>query len=80
MLKDFKEKTIENHYLVRAAMVTHLVNTYIPKSEMDLSKSRTSSLEIKCSELETLVQAQKELIDNNVTGLGNLRKDFNAKK
>ena len=79
VLKDFKEKKIGNHYLVRAAMVNHLFNTYLPKSEMDLSKSDTSSLEIKCNELENIVKVQKKLIDNNTTALGNLRKEV-AKK
>ena len=67
VLKDFKEKKIENHHLLWAAMVTHLFNTYIPKSEMDLSKLNTSSLEIKCNKLENIVKVQNKLIDNNAT-------------
>ena len=50
VLKDFKEKMIENHHLVRAAMVTYLFNTYTPKLEMDLSKSDNFLLKIKCNE------------------------------
>ena len=56
-------------------MVTHLFNTYIPKSEMDLLKLNTSLLEIKCNELESTLRAQKKLIDINTTALGNLRKE-----
>ena len=61
-------------------MVTHLFNTYIPKSEMDLLKSNTSSLEIRCNELYTLVRAQRKLIDDNTTALGNLKKELRDKK
>ena len=57
VLKDYWDKMIENHHLVRASMVTHLFNTYIPKSELDLTKSNTSLLEIKCNELDTLAKA-----------------------
>ena len=57
--------------------MTHLFNTYIPKSELDSTKSKTSSLEIKCNELDILVKAQKNVVDNNSTALGNLRKDLN---
>ena len=48
---------------------------------MDLLKSNTSSLEItKCNELDTLVEAQRKLIDNNATGLRNLKKELRDKK
>ena len=50
-----------------------MFNTYIPKSELDLTKSNTSLLEIKCNELDTLVKAQRKVVDNNSTTLGNLR-------
>ena len=79
MLKDFKEEMIKNHHFVWAAMVTHLFNTYIPKSEMDFSKLNTSSLEIKSNELGNTVKAQKKLTDSNATTLRNLRKEV-AKK
>ena len=46
---------------------------------MDVLKLNTSSLEIKCNEMEKTVKAQKKLIDNNATALGNLRKEV-AKK
>ena len=75
VLKDFKVKMTENHHIVWAAMVTHLFNTYIPKSEMDLSKSTTSLLEIKSNELESTVRAQKKLVDINATAVGNMRKE-----
>ena len=55
-----------------------MFNTYIPKSELDLTKSNTSLLEIKCNELDTLVKAQRKVVDNNSTALGNLRKDING--
>ena len=75
VLKDFKVKMTENHHLVRAATATHLFITYIPKSEMDLSKLNTSLLGIKFNELESTVQAQKKLIDINATAVENLRKE-----
>ena len=69
VLKDFREEMIENHHPVPEAMVTHLFNTCITKSEIDLSKLNTSSLEIKCNELESTVKLQKKLIDNNANTL-----------
>ena len=51
-------------------MVTQLFNTYIPKSELDLTKSNTSMLEIKCNELDALVKAHRKLVDNNSNALG----------
>ena len=80
VLKDSKVKMIENHYLVRIAMVTHLFNTYISKSDMNFSKLNTSSLEIKCNELESTVRAQKKLTDINATAVGNLRKEVAKEK
>ena len=59
-------------------MVTHFFNTYISKSELDLTKSNTSSLEIKCNELDALVGAQRKVVDNNSNALGNLRKDLSG--
>ena len=59
-------------------MVTHLFNTYILKSELDLIKSNTLTLEIKCNELNALVKAQRKAVDNNWTALGDLRKDLSG--
>ena len=59
-------------------MVTQLFNTYIPKSELDLTNSNISSLKIKYNELDTLVKAQKKVVDGNSTALGNLKKDLNG--
>ena len=53
-------------------MVTHLVNTYTPKTELELAKSSTASLEIKCNKLDSLVAARRKLIDANSTAVGNL--------
>ena len=77
VLSDFQDKMIENHHLVRASMVAHLFNTYVPKSELDLTKSSNSSLEIKCNELDALLKAQRKLIDSNLTGMGNFKRDLN---
>ena len=59
-------------------MGTHLFNTYIPKSELDLTKSNTLLLEIKCNELDALVKAQRKVVDNNSNALGNLKKDLSG--
>ena len=59
-------------------MMTHFFNTYIPKSELDLTKSNTSSLEIKYNELDALVKAQKKVSDNSLNALGDLRKDLSG--
>ena len=55
-----------------------MLNTYILKSELDLTKSNTSLLEIKCNELDALVKAQKKAVDNNSNALRNLRKDISG--
>ena len=59
-------------------MVTYLSNTYIPKLELDLTKSNTLSFEIKCNELDTIIKAQRKVVYHNSTALGNLRKDLNG--
>ena len=59
-------------------MVTHLFNTYILKSELDLTKLNTLSLEIKYNELDALVKANRKLVDNNSNALGNLRNDLSG--
>ena len=59
-------------------MVTHLFNTCILKSELDLTKSSTLLLEIKCNEMDALVKAQWKAVDNNWNALGNLRKDLSG--
>ena len=53
-------------------MVTHLFNTYIPKTEFELAKSSTSSLEIKYNDLDKLLAAYRKLINTNSTAVGNL--------
>ena len=77
VLTDFWDKMIENHHLVCVSMVAHLFNTYVPKSELDLTKSSNSSLEIKCNKLDGLLKGQRKLIDINSTAVGNLRRDIN---
>ena len=57
-------------------MVTHLFNTYIPKSELDLEKLSTLSLEIKCNELDKLILVQMKLIDANSTVVENLKREM----
>ena len=59
-------------------MGTHLFNTYIPKSELDLTKPNTLLLEIKCNELDALVKAQRKVVGNNSNALGNLEKDLSG--
>ena len=51
---DYQDKMIKNHHLVCASMVTHLFNSYIPKLDLDLTKSNTLSLEIKYNVLDAL--------------------------
>ena len=60
VIKEFKEALTENHNLICSSMVSHLFNTYIPKSELDLTKSNTSLLEIKCNELGSLPKGTQE--------------------
>ena len=67
---------IENHPLIHSIVVTHLFNTYIPKTESELTKSSTSSLEIKCNELNKLVAVHRKLISANSTVVGNLQQDM----
>ena len=74
--KEFKEASIENHPLIRSSMVTRLFKTYIPKTELDLTKSSTVSLEIKCNKLDRLVSAQRKLIYANSTVVGNLKREM----
>ena len=76
VLTGFQDKMIKNHHLVRASMVAHLFNTYVPKSELDLTKSSNTSLEIKCNKLESLINKQEKLIERNATGVGNLKRDL----
>ena len=76
ILKEFKEELIENHPLIRSSMVTHLFNTYILKTELDLAKSNTASLEIKCKKLDRLVAVERKLIDANSTAAGNLKREM----
>ena len=57
-------------------MVTHLFNTYIPKTELDLAKSNTVSLEIKCNKLDKLALVQMKLINANSTVVGNLKREM----
>ena len=78
VLTDFWDRMIENHHLVRASMVAHLFNTYVPKSELDLTKSSNSLLEIKCNKLDSLLKGQRKLIDSNLTRVGNLKRDLNG--
>ena len=70
--KEFKEALIKNHPLIRSSMVTHLFNTYIPKTKLELEKSSLTSLEIKCNKLDKLLAAQRRLIDANSAAVGNL--------
>ena len=72
MLKEFKVVLIKNYPLIPSSMFTHLFNTYIHKTELDLAKSSMSSLEIKCNELDRLVAAHRKLIDVDSTVVGNL--------
>ena len=72
ILKEFKVALIENHPLIFSSMVIHLFNTYIPKTKLDLAKSSTSCLEIKCNELDRLVVAHKKLNNTDSTAVGNL--------
>ena len=76
IFKEFKEALIENHPLICSSMVTHLFNTYIPKRELDLAKSSTVSLEIKCNKFDKLVLAQRKLIDANSTVVVNLKREM----
>ena len=76
LLKEFKEASIKNHPLIRSSMATHLFNTYIPWTKLELAKSSTTSLEIKCNKLDKLLAAQRKLIDANSTAVGNLRRDM----
>ena len=78
VLTDFRDKMIENHHLVRASMVAHLFNTYVPKSELDLTKSSNTSLEIKCNEIEGLLKSHRKLIETNSTNVGNVKRDLNG--
>ena len=64
--------------MVRASMVTHLFNTYILMSELDLTKLNTLSLEIKYNELDALVKAQRKVVDNNSNAFVNLKKDLSG--
>ena len=73
ILKEFKVALIENHHLIFSSMVTHLFNTCIPKTKLELAKSSTTSLEIKCNKLNKLLAAQRRLIDANSAEVGNLR-------
>ena len=59
VLKEFKEALNENYNLIWPSMVSHLFNTYIPKSELGLTKSSTFSTETKCSELDQLTTMHK---------------------
>ena len=76
ILKEFKVALIKNHPLIRSSMVIHLFNTCTPKTKLELAKSSTSSLEIKCNELDRLVVAQRKLIDANSTAAGNLKREM----
>ena len=66
---------IANHHLIHSSMVTHLFNTYIPKTEVDFAKSNTLSLETKCKKLDKLVAVHMTLIDVNSTAVSNLSVD-----
>ena len=73
ILKEFKEALIKHHPLIHSSMVTHLFNTHIPKTKLNLTKSSMASLKIKCNQLNRLVAAQRKLIDANPTAIGNLK-------
>ena len=55
-----------------------MFNTYVPKLELDLTKSSNLLLEIKCNELDSLLNGQMKLIDSNSTVVGNLKRDLNG--
>ena len=75
ILKESKVVLIKNHPLICSSMFTHLFNTCIPKTELELTKSSTFSLEIKYNELDKLLAAYRKLIDANSTAVGNLQWD-----
>ena len=75
VLKEFKEALIKNHNLIQSNMVSHLFNTYIPRSELDLMKSNDFSTQIKCNKLDRLVSSHKNLSDDNMTTVESLRKE-----
>ena len=57
IVNEFKVVWIENHPLICSSMVTHLFNTHVPKTKLELTESSKSYLEIKCNELDRLVAA-----------------------
>ena len=76
ILKEFKVALIENHHLIFSSMVTHLFNTYIPKTQLNLVKSSMFSLETECKKLDKLVIVHRKLINFNSTVVGNLQRDM----
>ena len=73
--KEFNLALIKNQHFICSSMVTHLFNTYILKSELDLIKSGTFQPETKCNELNKLVATRRKLINANSILLGNLKKE-----